>query len=142
DVMASVPDLLAAGSDVLALVQHLLASVAGAVVPITQLQSELASFLFGSTGVEPVPDARGRIDSAALSTAGHAWVASELPLLRALASFPDVPVAGIAPWSAPLAGIAPTVFCATTQACDASALPGMAVQLVLRSSPSELPPTG
>ena len=119
------PDMVGPGSDVIALVQHMLASVAGAVVPLTQLQSELASFLFGITGVEPVTDASGRIDSAALSAAVHAWVASELPRLRAFASFPGVPVAGIASWSAPLGWIAPAVFCAMTQACGASSLPGM-----------------
>ena len=102
---APVAGLVAPVSDVGALVQDLLASVAGAVVPLTQLQSELAFFLFGITGVEPVVDAWGRIDGAALSTAVHAWVASELPLLRAFAAIPGVPVAGIATWVAPLGAL-------------------------------------
>ena len=59
----------------------MLTSVAGAVVPLTQLQSELDSFLFGIAGVEPVVAAWGRIASAGLSAAVHAWVASQLPLL-------------------------------------------------------------
>ena len=41
-------------SDVSALVQDMLNSVAGAVVPLTQLQSDLSSFLLGIAGVEPV----------------------------------------------------------------------------------------
>jgi hypothetical protein len=92
--------------------------------------------------VEPVTDASGRIDHSALSAAVHAWVARDLPVLRASANYPGVPVAGIAPWSAPLGWIAPAVFCATTQACGSSSLPAMAVQLVLRAAPSELPPSG
>ena len=80
EVVAPVADLLATESEFIALVQHLLGSVAGAVVPLTQLQSELASFLFGSTGVGPVTDASGYPDSAALSAAVHASVASEVPL--------------------------------------------------------------
>ena len=75
-------------SDVIALIQDMLTSVAGAVVPVTQLQSELAFFLFGITGVEPVVDAGGRIDSAALSAAVHAWVASELPRRSGVCRYP------------------------------------------------------
>ena len=69
DVAAPVSEVVGPVSDVSALIQDMLASVAGGVVPLTQLQSELAFFLFGVTGVEPVVDARGRVDSAALSTA-------------------------------------------------------------------------
>ena len=149
DVAAPVSEVVGPDSDVSALIQDMLASVAGGVVPLTQLQSELAFFLFGVTGVEPVVDARGRIDSAALSTAVHAWVASELPLLRAFAAMPGVPVAGIATWVAPLGGLAPAAFCAMTQACRASSLAGMSplvpsgatamgVQLILRSCSGEV----
>ena len=134
-------------SDVIALVQDMLASVAGAVVPLTHLQSELAFFLFGITGVEPVVDAWGRIDSAALSKAVHAWVA-ELPLLREFAAVPGVPVAGFATWVAPLGGLAPAAFCTMTQACRASSLAAMSplapsgatamgVQLSVRSGAGE-----
>ena len=149
EVAAPVPNVVGPVSDVSALIQDLLASVAGAVVPLTQLQSELAFFLFGITGVEPVVDAWGRIDSAAVSTAVHAWVASELPLLRAFAAIPGVPVAGIATWVAPLGGLAPAAFCAMTQACRASSLAGMSplapsgatamgVQLFFRSGSGEV----
>src|SRR6478736_3303850 len=72
NAVAPAPNLVSDGN---ALIQDMLPSVAGAVVPVTQLQSELAFFLFGIPGVEPVVDARGRIDSDALSTAVHAWVA-------------------------------------------------------------------
>ena len=149
DVAAPVSEVVGPVSDVSALIQDMLASVAGGVVPLTQLQSELAFFLFGITGVEPVVDAWGRIDSAALSTAVHAWVASELPLLRAFAAIPGVPVAGIATWVAPLGGLAPAAFCAMTQACRASSLAGMSplapsgatamgVQLFFRSGSGEV----
>jgi hypothetical protein len=57
EVAALVPNMVGPVSDVSALIQDMLASVAGAVVPLTQLQSELAFFLFGITGVEPVVDA-------------------------------------------------------------------------------------
>ena len=104
----------------------MLTSVAAALVPVTQLQSELAFFLFGITGVEPVVDAWGRIDSAALSASVHAWVASELPPLWAFAGIPGVPVADIATGVAPLGGIAASIFAAMTQVGEASSLPGLA----------------
>ena len=70
-------------------------------------------------------DAWGRIDSAALSASVHAWVASELPRRWAFAGIPGMPVAGIATGVAPLVGLAPAAFCATTQACRASSQAGM-----------------
>jgi hypothetical protein len=128
-------------SDVIALIQDMLPSGAGAVVPVTQLQSELASFLFGITGVEPVVDARGGIDSAALSGAVHAWVASELPRRWAFAGIPDMPVADIATGVAPLGGIAASISAAMTQLGEASSLPGLA-QSFFPPTSSELPLTG
>jgi hypothetical protein len=129
-------------SDVIALIQDMLPSVAGAVVPVTQLQSELASFLFGITGVEPVVDARGGIDSAALSGAVHAWVASELPRRWAFAGIPDMPVADIATGVAPPGGIAASISAAMTQVGGgASSLPGLA-QSFFRAASSELLLTG
>ena len=119
----------------------MLPSVAGAVVPVTQLQSELAFFLFGITGVEPVVDAGGRIDSAALSASVQAWVASELPRLRAFAGIPGMPVADIAIGVAPLGGIAASIFAAMTQVGEASSLPGLA-QSFFRPASSELLLTG
>jgi len=102
NAFAPAPNLV---SDVNALIQDMLPSGAGAVVPVTQLQSELAFFLFGITGVEPVVDAGGRIDSAALSASVQAWVASELPRLRAFAGIPGMPAADIAIGVAPLGGL-------------------------------------
>jgi hypothetical protein len=128
-------------SDVIASIQDMLTSVAGAVVSLTQLQSELAFFLFAITGVEPVVDAWGRIDSAALSASVHAWVASHLPLVLALAGIPGVPVAAIATGAAPLGGIAASIFAAMTQVGGASSLPGLA-QSFVRPASSELLVTG
>ena len=54
DGVAPVPDGVALASDVIALMQDMLTSVAGAVVPLTQLQSDLSSFLLGIAGAEPV----------------------------------------------------------------------------------------
>ena len=108
---------------------------------LTQLQSELAFFLFGITGVEPVVDAGGRIDSAALSASVHAWVASELPRLWAFAGIPGMPVADIAIGVAPLGGIAASIFAAMTQVGEASSLPGLA-QSFFRPASSELLLTG
>ena len=46
-------------SDVIALVQDMLTSVAGAVVPLTQLQSDLYSFLLGIAGGAGSQSGRG-----------------------------------------------------------------------------------
>ncbi len=113
-VSGRLPDVVAPVSDEIALVQDVLTSVAGTVVPLTQLQSEFYSFLLGIGGVETVVDAWGSIDSAALSAAMHAWVASHLPLILELAGIPGVPLAGNAAWFATLGGTAPATFCAAT----------------------------
>src|SRR5262249_7387592 len=104
-----------------------LSSVAGAVVlPLTQLQSDLVSFLFGITGVQPRVDALGRVDGAALSAAVFEWVALQLPQVLAGAGIPGVPLGGNAIWFAPLGRIPP------------SALPGMPSPLASTGAP----PTG
>jgi hypothetical protein len=51
-----VSDVVGPVSNVSALVQDMLTSVAGAVVPLTQLQSDLYSFLLGIAGVAPISD--------------------------------------------------------------------------------------
>ena len=51
-----VPDVVGPVSDVSALVQDMLTSVAGAVVPLTQLQSDLYSFLLGIASGASVSD--------------------------------------------------------------------------------------
>ena len=106
-------------------VQNMLTSVSGAVVPLTQLQSELYSFLLGLAGVVPVEDGLGGIDGAGLSAAVDASVASQLRLVLLLAGVPGMPVAGNT-GAATLGGIAASIFGATSEVGRASSLPGMA----------------
>jgi len=56
EVVAPVPNVVGPVSNVSALVQDMLTSAAGAVVPLTQLQSDLYSFLLGIAGVAPISD--------------------------------------------------------------------------------------
>jgi hypothetical protein len=114
------------------------APVPAAVAPIPNLVAPVSD---GITGVEPVVDAWGRIDSAAPSAAVNAWVASELPQLWAFAGIPGMPVADIATGVAPLGGIAASIFAAMTQVGGASSLPGLA-QSFFRPASSELLLTG
>ena len=120
------PDVVGPVSDVSALVQDIRTSVAGAVVPLTQLQSDLYSFLLGIAGVQPVVGGVGGIHGPGLSAAAGASVASQLPLVRPLAGVPGVPVAGNATGIATLLGVAPSTFGAMSQVGPASSLPGMA----------------
>ena len=76
DVVAPVTDVLAPVSDVIAPGQDMLTSVAGAVVPLTQLPSDLSSFLLGIAGVAPVGDGSGGIHGPGLSAAAGASGAS------------------------------------------------------------------
>ena len=121
---APVPDGVALASDVIALMQDMLTSGAGAVVPLTQLQSDLSSFLLGIAGAEPVVAGLG--GGAGRSAAAGASVASQLPLVLPLAGVPGVPVAGNATGIATLLGVAPSTFGAMSQVGPASSLPGMA----------------
>ena len=66
-------------------VQNLLTSVFGAVGPVTQLQSDLYSFLLGLMGVVPVEDGFKGIDRAGRSVAVDESVASQLRLVLVLA---------------------------------------------------------
>ena len=104
----------------------MLTSVPGTVVPLTQLQSDLCSFLLGIAGVEPVVDGLGGIDGAGRSAAADASVASQLPLVLLLAGVPGVPLAGNTTGVETPGGIAPSTFGATSQVGPASSLPGMA----------------
>ncbi len=67
-------------SDVSALVQDMLTSVAGAVVPLTQLQSDLYSFLLGIAGVAPVSDVSALVQDMLTSVAGAVVPLAQLPL--------------------------------------------------------------
>ena len=53
--VAPVTNMVGPVSDVVALIQHMLTSVAGAGVPLTQLQSDLFSFLLGMAGGRRFP---------------------------------------------------------------------------------------
>jgi hypothetical protein len=86
-------------SDVISPGPDMLTLVAGAVVPLTQLPSDLSSFMLGIAGVAPAGDGSGSINGAALS-------ASQLPLGPPLAGISGVPVAGNAPRVATLDVIA------------------------------------
>ena len=119
DAVAPVPNVVAPVSDVSALVQDMLTSVAGAVVPLTQLQSDLYSFLLGIAGVPPVVGGVAGIHGPGLSAPAGASVASRLPLVLPFAGVSGVPVAGDATRVATLDVIA---------LGRASALSGMAPQ--------------
>ena len=94
DAVAPVPDVVGPVSDVRALVQDMLSSVAGAVVPLTQLPSDLYSFLLGIAGVQPVVGGVGGSHHRGLSAAAGASVASRLPLGLPLAGILGPPLAG------------------------------------------------
>ena len=126
DAAAPVPVLVTPVWQVIALLQDMLTPVTGADGQLTQLQYDLVAFLFGMAGVEPVMDPVGGIDNAGLSAAANASMASRLSLIVRLAGSLRVPVTGNAAGFAPLGGIVLPTFCATTQACRASSLPGMA----------------
>ena len=148
-VVASIPNLVAPVSDVIAPVRDMLTSVAGAVVPLTQLQSDLSAFLLGIAGVEPVVGGLGGIDGAGRSATADASVASQLRLVLPLVRVSGVPVAGNT-GAATLGGIFASIFGAMTEAGRASSVPGMAppapngaipmgVRSFLRHAVSDLP---
>ena len=106
-------------------VQNMLTSVFGAIVPLTQLQSDLYSFLSGLAGVVPAENGLGGIDGAGLSATAGASVASQLRLVLLLSGVPGVPVAGNT-GAATRGGIFASIFGAMSEAGRASSLPGMA----------------
>ncbi len=111
-------------------VQNMLTSVA---VPLTQLQSDLYSFLSGLAGVEPVENGLGGIDRARWSAAADASVDPQLRLVLLAARVPGGPVAGNT-GAATLGGIAASIFSAMSEegfgamgeVGRASSVPGMA----------------
>jgi hypothetical protein len=143
NVVAPVPNLVAPTSDVIAFLQDMLTAAASAVVPLTQLQSDLFSWfssLFGIAGAQPVVVGLGGAAGAGLPAAADASVASQLPLVRALAGIPGVPLAGNATRVATPEGIAASTFGATTQAVRASPLPEMAPLAPNGASPTGVQP--
>ena len=126
-------------------VQKLLTSVFGAVVPLTQLQSDLYSFLLGLAGVVPVEDGFRGIDGSGWPVAVNESVAAQLRLVLQLAGVPGatgvrgVPLDGNTA-AAMLRGIAASIFSVANEVGRASSLPGMpppapngALQMGLRS---------
>ena len=73
------PNVVGPVSDVSALVQDMLTSVAGAVVPLTQLQSDLYSFLLGIAGVAPVSDVSALVQDMLTSVAEAVVLLAQLP---------------------------------------------------------------
>ena len=99
---------------------------------MTQLQSDLYSFLLGLAGVVPVEDGSTGIDGAGRSAvvderslAKYESVASRLRLVLVLAGVPGMPLAGNAA-AATLGGITASIFSAASEVGRASSLPGMA----------------
>ena len=122
--VAPVPNSVAAVSDVIALIQDMLTSVAGAVVPLlTQLKSDLYSFLLGIARVQPVVAELG--GGAGLSAAAGASVASQRRLVLSLAGIPGPSRAGVSglPVTGEATGVAPLDVIALGRA---SAVSGMA----------------
>jgi hypothetical protein len=126
-------------------VQKLLTSVFGADVPLTQLQSDLYSFLLGLGGMVPAEDGFRVIDGSRRSVAVDESVAAQLRLVLQLAGVGGVagvrgvPLAGNTA-AATLREIAAAIFSVTSEVGRASSLPGMpppapngALQMGLRS---------
>ena len=116
----------------IAWVQNLLTWVLGAAVPLTQLQSDLYSFLLGLAGMVPVDDGSIGIDGAGRSVAAnerslavYESVASRLRLVLVLAGVPGMPLAGNAA-AETLGGIAASIFSSASEVVRVSSLPGLA----------------
>ena len=103
----------------------MLRSVVGAVVLLTQLPSDLFSFLVGIAGVQPVMGGVGGTDGPGRSAAAGASVASRLPLGLPLAGISGPPLAGVS--GLPVTGEATGVATLDVIALGrASAVSGMA----------------
>ena len=115
-------------SDVSALVQDMLTSVAGAVVLLAQLPSDLYSFLLGIAGVQPVVGGVAGIHGPGLSAAAGASVASRLPLGPPLAGISGPPLAGVSglPVTGEATGVAPLDVIALGRASAASGMAPLA----------------
>jgi hypothetical protein len=100
--VAPVSKALTPVSDVIAPGQYMPTSVAGAVVTLTQLPSDLSSLLLGIAGVAPVEDGSGGIHRPGLAAAAGGSGASPVPLGLPFAGVSGVPVAGNAARVAPL----------------------------------------
>ena len=124
DGVAPVTNMVAPVSDVVALIQDMLTSAAGAVVPLTQLQSDLFSFLLGIAGVAPVPNLVAAVSDVValiqdMLTSVTGAVVPLTQLQSALYSF-LLGIAGVQPVVAGLGGVEGGVLSAAAGASLAS----------------------
>ena len=114
-------------SDVSALVQDMLSSVAEAVVLLAQLPSDLFSFLLGIAGAPPIVGGVAGVHGPGLSAAAGASVVSQWRLVLALTGIQGVPLASRAATGvATPGGTAASTFGEMTQVGRAPSLTGMA----------------
>ena len=102
-------------------------SVFGAFIPLTQLQSDLYSFLMGLADGVPIDKRSEGAGEAERSAVANAAVASQLRLVLLLAGarVPGVPAAGSAE-AATFGGVAASILTATSELAQASLLSGTA----------------
>ena len=108
-------------SDVIASIQDMLTPVAGAVVPLTQLQSDLYSFLLSIAGMAPVPNLLGPVsDVIALIQDMLTSVAGAVVPLTQLQSDLYSFLVGIAGMETGVAGLGGVAGAGLSPAADAS----------------------
>ena len=120
DAGAPVPNVVGPVSNVSALVQDMLTSVAGAGVPLTQLQSDLYSFLLGIAGVAPVSDVSALVQDMLRKVVEAVVLLAQLP--SDLFSF-LLGIAGVPPVVGAVAGVHGPGLSAAAGASVASRLP-------------------
>ena len=126
-VVAPASGVIAPVPQVVAWVQSMLTSVFGAFIPLTQLQSDLYSFLMGLADGVPIDKRSEDTGGAGRSAVANASVASQLRLVLLLAGVrvPGVPAAGSAE-AATLGRVAASILTVTSELARAPWLPGMA----------------
>jgi hypothetical protein len=126
-VVAPAADVIAPVPEVIAWVQSMFTSVFGAFIPLTQLQSDLYSFLMGLADGVPIDKRSEGAGEAERSAVANAAVASQLRLVLLLAGarVPGVPAAGSAE-AATFGGVAASILTATSELAQASLLSGTA----------------
>ena len=143
DAGTPVPNVVGPNLNVSALVPDMLTSVAGAGVPLTQLQSDLYSFLLGIAGVAPISDVSALVQDMLTSVAEAVVLLAQLP--SDLLSF-LLGIAGVPPVVGEVAGIHGPGLSAAAGASLASRLPlGLPLAGISRpplAAVSGLPVTG
>ena len=124
DAGTPVPNVVGPNLNVSALVPDMLTSVAGAGVPLTQLQSDLYSFLLGIAGVQPEVGGVAGVHGPGRSAAAGASLASRLPLGLPLAGISRPPLAAVSglPVTGEATGVAPLDVIALGRASAASGM--------------------